>query len=131
MRHRMGRTKLALCRHEAAHAIIAESFGCRVLWVQAGEHGKSFTKLGRTPCGPIAMACILMAGSVAESLWHGTPKGIASADDFEKLQAMGLRGEDFKIVWEETTRRVRARNVEIVKFAAELLPGKRIKRGKP
>lgn len=124
----MGRTPFALCRHEAAHAIIAESFGCRVLWVQAGEHGKSFTQLGRTPCGPVAMACILMAGSVAESLWHGTPKGIASADDFEKLQAMGLRGEDFRIIWEETTRLVRRHQLLIHRLAAELKPGKRIKR---
>jgi hypothetical protein len=126
----MGMTKLALCRHEAAHAIIAERFGCRVLWVQAGEHGKSYTQLGRTPIGPLAMACIIMAGSLAEAIWHRSPKGLVSADDYEKLQGMGLKGEDFRLVWEATRRLVWKNRVKILALARELLPGKRIKRGK-
>jgi hypothetical protein len=128
MKHPMGKTKLALCRHEAAHAIVAERFGNRVLWVRAGEHGKSHTQIGRVKSGPVAYFCVLMAGSVAEWLWHGTPKGAVSAGDGDALNAMGVHGEDFRILWEETARLVRKLKPKIWKLAEQLEGGKRVKR---
>lgn len=134
MRHRMAKTHLATCRHEAAHTILAERFGWRVLSVHAPkktphEGGRGVTVFGSPrKIGPVQVWCVMMAGSVAEHLWHGTPKGLASENDHQDMLATGMRGEDFRIVWEETSRLVRRLKPEIWSLAKQLQAGKRVKR---
>lgn len=135
MRYPMARTHLATCRHEAAHCIIGESFGIKVSEVHAPIFRKKH-KGGRGYCqfrslrgaGPIQVAVTMMAGSVAEHLWHGTPKGLASHGDFVDMKRSGLRGEDFRIVWEEASRLVRRNKVKIWKLAKRLQSGEVIYR---
>jgi len=94
-RHPMASSPQSRRRHEAAHAIISEHFGVRVLWLQVPQDGQAHTQLGRIPkrVGPVSMGCIYMAGSVAESLWFGTPRGVVSAGDLRELEdALGVRG---------------------------------------
>lgn len=133
--HPMARTHLASCRHEAAHAVVMEYFGGRVRWVQAPliqrveARGKGATCFGSfRKLGPVQMSCVAMAGSLAEHLWHGTPKGLVSGRDLEDLVASGLKGEDFRIIWEETSRLVRKLKPKIWRLAEQLKSGKRVKR---
>lgn len=133
--HPMARTHLASCRHEAAHAIVFEYFGGRVLWVHApllrkpGARGVGVTSFGSfRKFGPVQMSCVAMAGSLAEHLWHGTPKGLVSGLDLEDMVASGLKGEDFRIIWEETSRLVRKLKPKIWKLAQQLRSGKKVYR---
>lgn len=132
--HPMAHTHLAVCRHEAAHAVVLERFGGR--WLEA--HAPLFThnkKRGRgyvgfgdvRKIGPVQLSCVLMAGSVAEYLWHGTPRGLVSAYDLHDLKAAGLKGEDFRIVWQETERIVRKLKPAIWKLAEQLRCGERLR----
>lgn len=137
MRHPMARTHLASCRHEAAHAILMEYFGGRVLWVEARkwrgrerpEKGAGCTCYGDVrKIGPVQMWCVMMAGSLAEHLWHGTPKGLGSQQDYEDMLSSGMKGEDFRIIWEETSRLVRRLKKPIWRLARRLQNGKRVMR---
>ncbi len=134
MRHPMAKTHLATCRHEAAHAVVCERFGGRVLWVRAlptrrkdGVRGE--TKFGdMRKLGPVQWSVVSAAGSVAEHLWHGTARGLMSAHDLEDLKRMGMRGEDFRIIWQEAERVVRKLKPEIWRLAEQLKSGKRVPR---
>jgi hypothetical protein len=128
MKHLMSRTRLAVCRHEAAHAVMAERFGARAQRVVVyqgarGKHretGHSYLT-GLRKLGPVQLCCVVMAGSVAESLWHGTPKGVVSGGDFRDLEKYGLRGEDLRIIWEETSRLLRKLRPKVWRLAARLM----------
>lgn len=137
MRHPMAKTHLASCRHEAAHAILMEYFGGRIIWAHAPvltdrvKRGVGAVQYGDTrKLGPVQMWCVMMAGSVAEHLWHGTPKGLASEHDFDDMRRSGMKGEDFRIIWEETSRLVRRLKKPIWQLARRLKSGKRIRRFK-
>lgn len=135
MRHPMARTHLASCRHEAAHAILMEHFGGRIIWAHAPKlsarvkRGAGAVQYGDVrKLGPVQMWCVMMAGSVAEHLWHGTARGLVSAQDGQDMAASGMKGEDFRIIWEETSRLVRRLKRPIWKLARKLQSGKRVKR---
>lgn len=126
----MAKTHLASCRHEAAHCVLAERFGMKVVKVCApksrGKHkgGMGYVLWRRSrKMGPLQVSVVFMAGSVAEHLWHGTPKGLVSAYDLQDLKKSGLKGEDFRIVWEETSRMVRRLKPEIWRLAKRLTTG--------
>lgn len=113
----MAKTLLAVARHEAAHAVIGQHFGCKAKWIKADKPGQSFCQFGAMPCGPVSHGIIMMAGSVAEHLWHGTPKGLASAHDFTVMRKCGFKGEDFRVLWEEASRLVRRNKKKIWRLA--------------
>ena len=131
----MAKTHLASCRHEAAHTIVMEHFGGRIIWAQAPrlservKRGVGAVQYGDVrKLGPVQMWCVMMAGSLAEHLWHGTPKGLVSAGDAEDMERSGMKGEDFRIIWEETSRLVRKLKPQIWKLAKQLGDGKRHRR---
>lgn len=129
----MARTHLASCRHEAAHAVVLERFGGRFLSAQAPLLAKGkrrgFVEYGNMrKLGPVQVSCVLMAGSVAEHLWHGTPKGLVSAYDMRDMQRQGMKGEDFRIIWEETARLLRGLKSEVWALAEQLQSGEPVRR---
>ncbi len=131
----MAKTRLASCRHEAAHCVLAEHFGVKVRKLHVplvpGKHkgGMGYIEYRQSGrIGPICMATVMMAGSLAEHLWHGTPKGLASSFDFADIKKLGLRGEDFRIVWEEASRMVRRNKKKIWRLAKKLMSGEVIYR---
>lgn len=131
MKYPMAKTRLATCRHEAAHTVIAERFGLRIkkahVPLKRGKHkgGSGYVEYGDARrIGPVQMSVVMMAGSVAEHLWHGTPKGLVSHWDAEDLKKMGMKGEDFRIIWEEAQRMVRANKSKIWRLAKVLSKGK-------
>ncbi len=130
----MAKTRLASCRHEAAHVVIGKLFGLKVrrahVPLKRGKHkgGYGFVEYGSLRrIGPVQFGVIAMAGSVAEHMWHGTPKFLASSFDFEDLRKAGFRGEDFRIIWEETSRLVRRNKGKIWALAKRLDAGKVIR----
>lgn len=131
----MAKTHLATCRHEAAHCVVGEYFGMKVRKLQAplvrGKHKGGLGYVDYGDCrgiGPVQMWVTMMAGSVAEHIWHGTPKGLASAYDFRDMRSSGMKGEDFRIVWEEASRLVRRNKSKIWKLAKRLQSGEVIYR---
>lgn len=131
----MARTHLASCRHEAAHAILIEHFGgsfrsahAPLLSARVGR-GAGYVEYSNVrKLGPVQFSCVMMAGSVAEHLWHGSPRGLVSAHDLADMQRAGLKGEDFRIIWQETERIVRKLKPEIWQLAAQLRSGERLRR---
>lgn len=126
----MSKTHLAACRHEAAHCIMAERFGGQVIKVQAPKQRKKhrggfgYCQYGNLrKLGPLQVSVVMMAGSVAEHLWHRTPRGLVSGWDLKDLKKQGLRGEDFRMVWEEAQRLVRRSKKQIWALAKRLQSG--------
>jgi len=99
------RTVLSTSRHEAAHAVIAERLGCRVMGLHLKTEGQSV--LGGTEfdgrsfrrCGPFSMGLMLMAGSVADNVWKTERVGIVSSDDYAALKAMGATSLDYRALY--------------------------------
>lgn len=124
--NRMCKTRLAAARHEAAHAVIATRFGARVRRVELFPAVRGYSRgetymTGLRKLGLVQAACVMMAGSVAEHLWHGTPKGLVSLYDYRDLRAVGLKGEDMRIVWQETSRLLRQSKREVWKLSDRLM----------
>lgn len=127
----MAKTRLATCRHEAAHWVIAEGFGVKPKYAHVppsdGKHvgGRAYVQFGRMgKMGPVQWSIALMAGSVAEHLWHGTPRGLVSAHDLKEMLGAGMKGEDFRVIWEESQRMVRRAKGKIWRLAKRLNSGK-------
>ena len=125
MRYPMAKTKLATARHEAAHAIVGQLMGGRPRYIQNDGRGRSFCQFGNVSWGVIGCGLTMIAGSVAEHLWHGTPKGLVSAHDFTVLRQVGFKGEDFRVLWEEATRIVRKNKKKIWSLAKKIEKGGR------
>ena len=120
----MAKTRLATCRHEAAHSVICEILGGKSAFIHIGKRGKSYCHFARTPKTPLLMGLALMAGSAAEHLWHGTDRGLVSAHDLADLKRIGFKGEDFRVLWEESQRLVRRNKKSIWKLASQLKEGR-------
>lgn len=120
----MARTPLATRRHEAAHAVIGQLLGATVSHVQIGARGQSYCQFRRKFRTPLMAGLTLMAGSAAEHLWHGTPRGLVSAHDLSAMKGMGFKGEDYRVLWEEAQRLVRRNKRAIWRLAKQLRPGR-------
>ncbi len=135
MKAPMSKTRLAACRHEAAHCVLAEHCGVTVrklhVPLKPGKHkgGRGYIEYhAPRSVGPVSMSIVMMAGSLAEHLWHGTPKGLVSHWDAIDMKRMGMRNEDFRIIWEEASRMVRRNKKRIWALAKKLLPGEAVYR---
>lgn len=83
---------LWVCRHEAAHAVVAHVLGEHVFGVQLNARGgQTLTTLPRRP-DPLRLGMISMAGHAADVLWSRFPEGKFPADDLADLRAQGFRG---------------------------------------
>lgn len=127
MRYQMARTRLSSARHEAAHVVIGRRFNMKALYAvvhdaKDGEKGhvrwdmRSVRKVG-----PLARCIATMAGSLAESLWHGTPEGLVSDSDYETLLSVGLSPACMAELWVHTKRLVRSERKAIWELAERLV----------
>lgn len=123
----MARTVLATCRHEAAHAVILTVLGGKVRWVQVFGPGKGEMQPTMRRLGPLSESIVTMAGSVAENLWHGVPRGFVSGGDLKALRSIGLTPTDLRELWFATARLVRANKSKIWKLAERLKSGRKIR----
>lgn len=88
-----------LADHEAAHAVLAHKYGAKVVrvvlrrdGVLSGADEKSWQGYAETVgiSHPIPASVVVLAGSVAEQLWHGMSKAWVNGADCRELWAMGL-----------------------------------------
>lgn len=115
---------LSVARHEAAHAVIGESFGfrCRRVEIHSAERGVCIWD-GRTwkGRGIIAHAVVALAGTAAEQLWHRMPAGYIRDDDGRGLLSMGFTMQDLAPGMSLAKRAVRFHKAAIWRVADALL----------
>ncbi len=135
------RTALSTSRHEAAHAVIAEYLGIRVVGLSLSPVAGGVTIGGceldgrsLRHVGIFAMAMALKAGSVADNYWRSAEVGIVSGGDHERLVEMGANQMDFRALYIAVRPIVASRRGVIERVAHALreskmgkLSGKRVR----
>lgn len=90
-----GERPMQICLHEAAHAVLAHSFGRTIVGIEFDRLGARAGYGAPLRIEPIEEGMIAMAGHAAEVLWCRQPVWAAPKDDDRALRAMGFRGRSF------------------------------------
>lgn len=89
-----GKRPIRTCRHEAAHAIVAEVLGYTVLKVviRGAQDGFNDIASRYKAVDPLRMGTVYAAGLAAEMRWHRASPRRISASDGQEIHKLGFRG---------------------------------------
>ncbi len=83
--------RIKVCRHEAAHAVVAHALGFKVLRIKITSESTGFTETyhsEKTPC-PMMLGMVAMAGKCADRLWHRLGRGWFPEADLRTVKRLG------------------------------------------
>lgn len=115
---------LATCRHEAAHAVIAEHYGIRVTRIVIYDDGDSGVVMHdqRFKGGPVIRSILALAGTSAEQLWHGMSYNLVSSGDCDFVrEAIEPCGRDWDVLFELSRLLVKQHRNPIFRVARVLM----------
>lgn len=114
---------LWLCRHEAAHAVVAHHVGVHVVGVHVNARGgQTICSLPRRP-DPLRIGMLTMAGHAADVLWSRFPEAKFPADDLADLRAQGFRGPSLPTLFALAAGACQVNEAQIRRVAAALKKG--------
>jgi hypothetical protein len=114
---------LWICRHEAAHAVVAHIVGEHVFSVQLSAHGGlTMCSLPRRP-DPLRLGMVSMAGHAADVLWSRFPEAKFPRDDLADLRAQGFRGPSMPTLFALAAGACQVHELKIRAVAAALKKG--------
>lgn len=114
---------LWVCRHEAAHAVVAHELGEHVFGVQlSARGGQTLCSLPRRP-DPLRLGMVSMAGHAADVLWNGFPEDTFPRDDLADLRAQGFRGPSMPTLFALAAGQCQVHEARIRAVAAALKKG--------
>jgi hypothetical protein len=114
---------LWVCRHEAAHAVVAHELGEHVFGVHlSARGGQTLCQLPRRP-DPLRLGMVSMAGHAADVLWNGFREDTFPTDDLADLRAQGFRGPSMPTLFALAAGQCQAHEPKIRAVAAALKKG--------
>lgn len=114
---------LWVCRHEAAHAVVAHIVGEHVFAVQlSARGGLTMCSLPRRP-DPLRLGMVSMAGHAADVLWSRFPEAKFPPDDLADLRAQGFRGPSLPTLFALAAGQCQVHESKIRAVAAALKKG--------
>jgi hypothetical protein len=114
---------LWVCRHEAAHAVVAHVLGEHVFGVYlTARGGQTLCSLPRRP-DPLRLGMVSMAGHAADVLWNGFPEDTFPRDDLADLRAQGFRGPSLPTLFALAAVQCQVHEPQIRAVAAALKKG--------
>ena len=120
---------ILVCRHEAAHAIVAELLGYRVLEMRVVGSKGGFCRIASKYKAedPLRMGVVYAAGLAAEIKWHRATSRRISLDDGREIHKRGFRGRS-KATILAIAQRIVDEHAGAIDCLAHLLKAKDLKR---